>query len=172
MDVLQSNPEAEVGAALWARRLLLLTTGVGLGVSVIVISMDVVLRYVFHAPLEWGLELNGVLLAIVAFGAFPATWERRAHIRLGFSDQISSDAVRRTFAAIAAICMSVTWAGIAWALIILAREMLKYGPEPEYLAMPYWPIAAFMAAISGICAIQSALFLLSTFTQGGPKWTR
>ena len=53
-----------------------------LSLSAAVIGLDVVLRYVFNAPLPWSIEATSMLLLVMVFGSLPYVWERGGHIRM------------------------------------------------------------------------------------------
>ena len=46
------------------------------------VTVDVVLRYIFNSPLQWSRDANGLLLLITLFSALPAAWDNRHHIRM------------------------------------------------------------------------------------------
>ena len=49
---------------------------------IILVTLDVVLRYIFNAPLQWGRDANGLLLMMTIFFALPHAWDRAYHIRM------------------------------------------------------------------------------------------
>ncbi len=46
------------------------------------VTLEVVLRYAFDAPLQWSRDANGILLLITLFSAMPYAWDRGYHIRM------------------------------------------------------------------------------------------
>ena len=49
---------------------------------VIIITSDVVLRYVFNSPIVWSQEVNGILLFIFLFACQAFCWDQDQHIRM------------------------------------------------------------------------------------------
>ena len=54
-----------------AGRLFKLGIYVTMPALVALVTLDVVLRYVFNAPLQWGRDANGLLLLMTTFCALP-----------------------------------------------------------------------------------------------------
>ena len=50
---------------------------------VALVTLDVALRYLFNAPLQWGRDVNGVLLLMTIFCALPHAWDRAYHNTYG-----------------------------------------------------------------------------------------
>lgn len=64
-------------------RIFLYLTGAGLFAIMMVIVVDVVLRYFFSAPLSWSYDLIGMyLVTLVFFLALADTFRRGAHIKV------------------------------------------------------------------------------------------
>ena len=49
---------------------------------VILVTLDVVLRYVFDAPLQWARDVSGLFLLMAICAALPHAWDRSYHIRM------------------------------------------------------------------------------------------
>ena len=43
---------------------------------IVLVTLDVILRYIFNAPLQWGRDANGLLLMMTIFFALPHAWDR------------------------------------------------------------------------------------------------
>ena len=55
---------------------------VGIPLLITLVSVDVVLRYVFNAPLLWGNEIGALLLLLVFFASLPHCTNHGGHIRM------------------------------------------------------------------------------------------
>jgi TRAP-type C4-dicarboxylate transport system permease small subunit len=53
-----------------------------LPLMIAVVTLDVVLRYVFRAPLLWGEEVNGLLLILLLFFSVTQCWKEDKHVRM------------------------------------------------------------------------------------------
>lgn len=129
----------------------------GLPALVALVSLDVVLRYVFDAPLRWGRNVNGLLLLITMFSALPHAWDRGYHIRM----ELVYERLRgrwRGWADVVAATSGVVVLGMllvqAWAFV---PYMARTGETGEELLVPFWPFMAFM----GFCALVFVARLLS-----------
>ncbi len=120
----------------------------GLPALVVLVTLDVVLRYVFDAPLRWGRNVNGLLFLVSMFSALPHAWDRGYHIRMELLyDRMSG--VARGWADIVA---AVSGIGMLGLLVVQAWRFVPYmartGETGEELLVPVWPFMAFI----GICA--------------------
>ena len=67
----------------WAETVLIFLSSVAMASIMFVLMADVVLRYVFHAPLVWSYDLIGLyLVGAVFFFALPDTMQQHGHIAL------------------------------------------------------------------------------------------
>ena len=70
---------------------------------VVLVTLDVALRYLFNAPLQWGRDVNGLLLLMTIFGALPHAWDRASHIRMEVLYVRLSGARRRSVDVLASV---------------------------------------------------------------------
>ena len=143
-----------------SRALHLLGSRVCLPVLVVLVAVDVVLRYIFAAPLAWGRDLSGVLLLLVLFLSMPYCWDRGQHIRMDMLyDRAGSWTVSLAHA------LTVTGAVLSFGL--LAAQSFRFLPymmatheAAEDLPWPLWPLMAVM----GTCSL---LFVLRAIARPG-----
>jgi len=141
-------------AAKWLFRL---ATYGGLPALVLLVTLDVVLRYAFDAPLRWGRNVNGLLLLVTMFGALPHAWDRGFHIRMELLHDRMRGAVRGwadVMAALSGIFVLGLLAVQSWRFV---PYMARTGETGEELLVPFWPFMAFM----GTCALVFVLRMLS-----------
>lgn len=132
-----------------AQRLFHVSVYGGLPALVVLVTLDVILRYVFDSPLHWGRNVNGLLLLISTFSALPHAWDRGYHIRM----ELLYGRMRGTSRGWADIVAAVSGIGVLGLLMVQAWRFVPYmartGETGEELLIPVWP---FMAAM-GICAM-------------------
>ena len=132
-----------------SRALFRLAAYVGLPSLVALVTLDVVLRYAFDAPLRWGRNANGLLLLISMFSALPHAWDRGYHIRM----EILYDRMRGTFRGWADVVSALTGIAVLGMLAVQSWVFVPYmartGETGEELMVPIWPVMAFM----GACAL-------------------
>jgi TRAP-type C4-dicarboxylate transport system permease small subunit len=116
---------------------------------VVLVSLDVALRYVFNAPLQWARDVNGVLLLISIFCALPHAWDRAYHIRMEvFYTRFS--ATRRRMADVLSALSGVIFFGfMAVQAARFVPFMIQTGETGEDWDFVLWP---FMGVVS-FCAV-------------------
>ena len=137
-----------------ARRLFQLGIYVTMPALVVLVTLDVILRYVFNAPLQWGRDANGLLLLMTIFCALPHAWDRAHHIRMEvFYVRMSSrrqqlvDVLSAVSAIIVLGLMSVQ---AAW----FVPFMIRTGETGEDLDLPLWPFMAFLSFCAAVMVIR------------------
>jgi len=120
-----------------ARALYRVAVDAALPALMVLVSLDVILRYVFNSPLPWGRDVNGLLLLITIFSALPHAWDMGYHIRMEvFYNRFGS--------------RTRIWADVASASAFrFTPYMSSTGETGEDLLLPVWPFMAYM----GICAL-------------------
>jgi TRAP-type C4-dicarboxylate transport system permease small subunit len=115
---------------------------------VLLVTLDVVLRYVFNAPLQWARDVNGVLLIISIFCAMPHAWDRAYHIRMEvFYTRFS--VTRRRWADVLSSFSGIVFFGfMAVQAARFVPFMIQTGETGEDWNFVLWP---FMAVVS-FCA--------------------
>ena len=115
----------------------------------VLVSLDVILRYVFNSPLPWGRDVNGLLLLITIFSALPHGWDRGYHIRMEvFYNRLRGRA--RNWADVATGASGILFfALIGVQAIRFAPYMASTGETGEDLLLPVWPFMAYM----GVCSL-------------------
>jgi TRAP-type C4-dicarboxylate transport system permease small subunit len=121
---------------------------------VVLVTVDVGLRYLFNAPLQWGRDANGLLLLLTVFCSLPHAWDRAHHIRMEvFYVRMSSrrqqlvDVLSAVSAIIVLGLMSVQ---AAW----FVPFMIRTGETGEDLEMPLWPFMAFLSFCAAVMVIR------------------
>jgi len=132
-----------------ARGLFLVCVRGGLPALVVLVTLDVVLRYVFDAPLGWARDVSGLLLLISMFSALPHAWDRGYHIRMELFYTRTRGAVRGIADIASALSGIVVLALLAAQAFAFVPYMMRTGETAEDLLIPVWPFMGFM----GVCAV-------------------
>ncbi len=120
---------------------------------VVLVTLDVALRYVFNAPLQWGRDANGLLLLITLFCALPHAWDRAYHIRMEVFYVRLSATRRRVIDVLASVTGVVVFGLMAVQAARFVPFMMGTGETGEDLDLPLWP---FMGILS-FCAFVMTL---------------
>ena len=122
----------------------------------VLVSLDVVLRYVFNSPLPWGRDVNGLLLLTTIFSALPHGWDQGYHIRMEvFYNRLGRRP--RMWADVATGSAGILFFGLMGIQALrFAPYMASTGETGEDLLWPFWPFMAYM----GVCSLVLAARLI------------
>ena len=132
-----------------ARRLVLLGIYVTMPSLVVLVTVDVILRYVFNAPLEWGRDANGLLLMTV-FCALPHAWDRAYHIRMEVFYLRFGEQRRRQVDVVAAVAGIIVFGLMAAQAALFVPFMLQTGETGEDLELELWPWMGFLSVCAAV----------------------
>lgn len=121
-----------------------------------IVSIDVLLRHVFSAPLLWGNEVSSLILLVAFFGSLPLCTEQRAHIRMALLHRHLGGGAKRIADSISAVSGLLFSAFLGYQSFFSAYEAYEFGDGAEFINFPYWPLLGFM----GICMATMSLFFL------------
>jgi TRAP-type C4-dicarboxylate transport system permease small subunit len=120
-----------------------------LPVLVVLVSVDIILRYAFNAPLQWARDVNGLLLLTATFCTLPHTWDRAYHIRMEiFYVRVRAER-RRWLDVLASLAGIVFFGFMAVQAFLYLPFMIRTNETGEDLLLPIWP---FMVVL-GVCAL-------------------
>lgn len=108
------------------------------------VTIDVLLRYFFNAPLQWSRDANGLLLLVALFSALPAAWDRGHHIRMEIFYLRFSENWRLAADVLSALAGIAFFGLMTVQAVAFARYMAFIGETGEDLAAPLWPFMAFI----------------------------
>lgn len=116
---------------------------------VLLVTLDVALRYVFNAPLEWARDVNGVLLLIGVLCALPHAWDRAYHIRMEVFYTRFTTRRRRWADVLSSVSGIVFFGFMAVQGARFVPFMIQTGETGEDWHFVLWP---FMAVLS-LCSL-------------------
>ncbi len=125
---------------------------------------DVLMRSILNAPIEAATELTRLLMAIMVFSVLPVISAKDTHIVVDLLDSMFRNPIiiRMKAVMISMSCgLMLLWP--ASRVIVLAERARSYGDVTEYLHIPQFYIAWFIAIMTIITAgvlIVRALILL------------
>jgi TRAP-type C4-dicarboxylate transport system permease small subunit len=129
------------------------------------VTLDVVLRYVFNSPLPWGRDVNGLLLLITVFSALPHAWDQGYHIRMEvFYNRLGGRA--RGVADVASGAAGILFFALMGVQALrFTPYMAATGETGEDLLLPVWPFMLYM----GLCSLVLVARLLGNPNGGEPE---
>ena len=119
----------------------------------LLVTADVSLRYVFNAPLAWGTDVKELLLLLVMTVGLAGTSWADEHIRVTLVEERLSPALQRGFTLLRRLLTATLLALLAWAMAVLALDMREFGERAEFVAIPFWPLAALAATSALLAAV-------------------
>ncbi len=131
----------------------------------IVITVDVVMRYVFNAPFDWSIEFNEACLLVILFGSLPYTTKVNGHIRM--------ELIYRTCKGGALRLANALWAmaGLFFSTLLAIRTaneipfLIKIHKYTEFLGIPVWALRCIVL----VSAVLMALYFLHLLFYGVRK---
>jgi len=122
-------------------------------------TIDVVGRYIFHAPLHGAYESNELLLGILVFAAIPrVTWHQQ-HLTVTVIDGWLSPLIRRLQKKILSLISASGLAILSYFLWLHGKQLADYGDMSHALQLPIAPFAFAIAIFTGIAALAAFLHL-------------
>ena len=116
------------------------------------VTLDVLLRYLFNAPLSWGRDANGLLLLVTLFSCLPHAWDRGYHIRMEIFYARMSSRTRRIANALTGFAGAVFFGAMGIQALGFVPYMIATEETPEDLLIPLAPFMAFMGFASLVFA--------------------
>ena len=114
---------------------------------------DVVLRSTVNTPIEAATELTRILMAITVFSALPVVSGRAGHITVDILDWAFARAAARWRDVVINLLTGAMLWWPAERVTVLAERARSYGDVTEYLGIPQFYIAWFIAAFTFATAI-------------------
>lgn len=132
----------------------------GIPALILIISTDVVLRYLANRPLRWGNEVSALIQLAVLVGSLNLCTEQRGHVRMDALYVRFGPRLKRATDIVANLCGFVFAAFFTYQSFASTLEMYRFNQGAEMINLPYWPFALFM----GLCGlILTVRFLLEIF---------
>ncbi len=124
---------------------------------------DVVLRSAFDAPLPAATELTRILMAVVVFAGIPVISAKGDHISVDLLDSFFPRRIRVIRDGLICIACGALLYWPAERAVVLAERARSYGDVTEYLAIPEYYPAMFIACavyLTGALMVLRGLMLV------------
>lgn len=124
--------------------------------------LDVILRYVFNAPVSGAFELTEVMLAALIFAALPLTTDRDGHVTVEIIDTALPHRGRKVMRLIGDVVSAAVLCLFAWRLALQALRLAEDGTTTFTVGVPMAPLAWFAAAACLLSALVAILHAART----------
>lgn len=166
-----TQPPANAISAWLARGEAFLVTisGVAMAAIMLIVVLDVVMRYAFDAPLAWSYDLIGLyLVGAVFFSALSDTMQNHGHIALDvfapyIPRRLHHVALCLGFLASAALVAAIAWLEYEQAYKAFVRDDRIASVVPLQTWVAHAVLSVGMAMLTLRCAYRALFHLLSVF---------
>lgn len=144
-----------------SRGLFILSAYICLPLILVVIGIDVTLRYVFNAPLIWAQEASTLALFMAIILAIPESWRRNVHIRADFLTSLMRPGPNEALARLAWLMLLGVCVLIAFQCFRDIDLMILFNEKSTDLGLPLSWFRAALGIVSAFCAVMAAWKLVS-----------
>jgi TRAP-type C4-dicarboxylate transport system permease small subunit len=124
--------------------------------------VDVVLRYIFNAPLRGSFEITELMLVLLIFAALPLVSRREEHVVMDFLDRHLPIGIYRALRALEHIVSAAVMTGMGWLLWQRASKLAAYGDTTSVLRIE---LAPFVYAIALLIFVTALIHLALVFSR-------
>jgi TRAP-type C4-dicarboxylate transport system permease small subunit len=142
-----------------------LGTIVFVSAMIFVITIDVILRYIFKTPLLWGKDADGLLLLIVFFASLSRCWDEKRHVHMEILYNRFKGRLKAFADMIAALTGLLFFGMLGFKSLEDIPYMIATNETKEFLPIPLWPFSAFMALCSFVLFFQLVILAGSSIRQ-------
>lgn len=128
-----------------------------LPVLILLLTIDVSLRYIFSAPLLWGSEVSALILSLVFFAGLPQVTATNSHIRMDMLYRLMGTRAKIVADIVAGLCGTLFAILLTYQSLSSCFEMYRWQEGAEMVELPYWPFVLF----AGICGLLLTLQFIS-----------
>jgi len=157
------------GGARWLDRTvnwLAVIAGLCLVAIVVIVSLGVVMRYAFGAPLLGVNEFVQLTAVALVMAALPYCTARRGHVAVDVFDKAMGPWGRYAGDIVSFLLSGFVLAILAQRAVLKALDALEWGDATNMLRMPIWPFYGILAAGTGLCVVIMAVQLLQIIARG------
>jgi TRAP-type C4-dicarboxylate transport system permease small subunit len=115
--------------------------------------VDVVMRYLFNAPVKGGFEVTEMMMAVLIFAGLPLVSRKNEHVTIDAFDRFFPASLRRVLHVIIQLICAATLVGMAWLLYRKAGNFAEIGDITQTLKFPIAPFVYLMAGLTLATAV-------------------
>jgi TRAP-type C4-dicarboxylate transport system permease small subunit len=115
--------------------------------------VDVVLRYIFNAPLRGSFEITELMLVLLIFAALPLVSRREEHVVMDFLDRYLPVSIYRALRALEHVVSAAVMTGMGCLLWQKASKLAAYGDTTSVLRIELAPFVYAIALLIFVTAL-------------------
>jgi TRAP-type C4-dicarboxylate transport system permease small subunit len=117
----------------------------------VVVTVDVVGRYIFNAPLHGSFEYIQICMALIVFIALPVIVVREENVQVEVFEVFIPKTIRPLTRMLGSALTLVIVAGLVWIAFKRAASFHESGERFVLLPAPLYPVAYFIFAMWLVC---------------------
>jgi len=125
---------------------------------VVLIGLDVTMRYATTSPISWAQEATSLLLAVSIMLGLSYGWTRRVHVRMEILYERGGSVFQGIGDVLTCLCGIFLFGMIGWQAWRDIPFMRTFGERTEELGLALWPFRLFLCAV---CVLLCAQLLFS-----------
>jgi len=135
--------------------------------------VDVILRYLFNAPLRGSFEVTELMLVLLIFAALPLVSRREEHVVMDFLDRFLAPGIYRALRALEHVVSAAVMAGMSWLLWQKAGKLAAYADTTSVLRIGLAPFVYAIALLVFVTALIHVGLVFARWRdpQGAPRET-
>lgn len=155
-----------------AARVIALVALAGLLMLALMTTLDVVMRWLFAAPLQGVNDVSSVVMAVVIAACLPANLAFKQNITVTLLGGACGPKANAGFNVFASFFTLIFVGLMAWAFVPYAISTWQSGAQTWVLRLPVWPFWSLAAGFVILAAIAQAFVLLSDIIAFGTGTAR
>lgn len=159
------------GSEPWIDRtvfLLAVVAGICLVAIVAIVSLGVVMRYAFDAPLLGVNEFVQLTAVAMVMAALPSCTAQNEHVAVDVFDAAIGRWGRFVGDILARLLPAFIFSVLARRAVLKTQDALEWGDVTNMLLIPFWPFYVMVALGAGLCVVILVLQLVLILIRG-PK---
>lgn len=135
--------------------LCLIIVNVLMSLLIVIVILDVVMTYLFDAPLEWALEISEYMLAFIAFIGAGWLMREEGHLRFDMVLDLLPKKARAILEVFVSVVCLVVAIVIVWSSFAITMDLLAKGTlTVSVLQVPRWILVSCIPIGFSIFALQ------------------
>lgn len=140
-------------------------TALSIFAIMLLIFIDVIMRYFFNHPIRGALEVVGMFMALLTMSALPLVTEERNHITIDLIDGLLHGAIRYTIQFVILIFQMIMIGFISWRIYMIADREWHNGWVTVDLEISRAPLL-FGMAFFGALTTAIVMWMIIQFARG------
>jgi TRAP-type C4-dicarboxylate transport system permease small subunit len=121
---------------------------------IILTTVDVVLRYLFNAPIFGAHDVSCLLMMLLVFSSLPYCWVERGHVRMELLVRRFPDRGKNLSWALAAGFGAFVWGMVAYYSFVYLSRALEHHEITQEAEIVLWPFRIFFTAGASMFSLQ------------------